>query len=503
MSVAPETVSVAPETVPVAPEGGSRPDDAPAQNPTGNDAEPVQNPSETDAEPAQNTRKTFRWQDAENEDIALAAKGLDTEDRNGKFSVLTLVLLLAARFGQAGRAGLVQALYSGNVAEPEFQNEPGIGMQEIERPVEVEEDGLRHLRIDIRRALPDRRLDKYLAGRLGYLSRTSLQQYIRDGAVTVNGRVVKPSYTIQTGDVILMLVPEPQVTVIQPEPIPIEIIYEDDDILIINKQAGLLVHPAKGNRAGTLLNGLAWLFQQRQQARLAGMGADAPGGSPAPAEEKGALAPLAGDAARPGIVHRLDRDTTGVMVLAKTDLALWRLGRQFELRRVHKTYQAIVHGQLELDEDVIDAPIGEHPRIRERYAVHRDTGRPLGITAKPAITRYKVLRRLPRRGALAGGFSFVELYPKTGRTHQLRVHMSYIGHPIVGDPAYGGGPIYRSQLEGRPDVAEGPIITRQALHARRIEFQHPRTLNIVNFAAPLPNDFVQALEALGGGSAAV
>ncbi len=351
-------------------------------------------------------------------------------------------------------------------------------MQVVETPVEAEEDGLRHLRIHIRRALPGRRLDKYLAGRLGYLSRTALQQYIRDGAVTVNDRTVKPSYTIQTGDVIDMLLPEPEEKLIPPEPIPLEVLYEDRDILAVNKQAGLIVHPARGNPSGTLLNALAYYFQQRDAGDL--------GDLPAP-----------GGWYRPGVVHRLDRDTSGVILLAKTELALWRLGRQFELRRVHKVYNAIVHGQVELDEDVIEAPIGSHPRIRERYAVHRATGRPIPATVRPAVTRYRVLARLTEAGAIAAGFTFLELFPQTGRTHQLRVHMSFIGHPIVGDRTYGGGPIYRSQIEGRPDVAEGPIITRQALHARAIEFQHPRTLKPMSLEAPLPEDFRAALRSLG------
>jgi len=368
------------------------------------------------------------------------------------------------------------------MSPPKRKKPRGAGMQEVETSAEAEADGLRRLRIDIRRALPDRRLDKYLAGRLGEMSRTGLQRYIREGAVTVNGRKVKPSYFIRTGDVIEMLLPEPAEKVIPPEPIPLDVIYEDQDIIAVNKQPGLIVHPGRGNPTGTLLNALAHYFQQR---------AGSLGDLPAP-----------GGWYRPGIVHRLDRDTTGVMILAKTERALWRLGRQFELRRVRKTYQAIVHGQLELDEDVIDAPIGSHPRIRERYAVHRGTGRPFPGTVKPALTRYRVIQRLPRAGAVAAGFSFVELYPQTGRTHQLRVHMSFIGHPVVGDRVYGGGPIYQSQLQGRSDVAEGPIITRQALHARAIEFQHPGTLKTLRLEAPIPDDFLAALRALGSAAPA-
>ena len=351
------------------------------------------------------------------------------------------------------------------------------GMSSVETEIEAEEDGLQHVRIDIRRALPGRRLDKYLSGRLGVaVSRTSLQSYIREGAVTVNGQTVKPSYKIATGDAIDMMLPVVKPKEIPPEPIPLKIVYEDEDLIAINKLADIIVHPARGNWTGTLVNALAYYFSKnwRDIKEL----------------------PNSGEVFRPGIVHRLDRDTTGVMLVAKTELALWRLGHQFEHRQVHKTYTAIVHGLVKLDEDVIDAPIGKHPRIREKYAVHRGTGRPYPSTTKDAVTRYKVLRRFQRIGRSNAAFTLLELYPRTGRTHQLRVHAGYIGHPIVGDKMYGGGPIYRSQLEGRPDFAEGPLITRQALHAHTIEFHHPRTGKTMTLQAPWPDDFNSTLETL-------
>ncbi len=351
-------------------------------------------------------------------------------------------------------------------------------MEVVETPIATEaEDGLEHLRIDIRRALPDRRLDKYLAGRLGKdISRTALQQVIREGNVTVNGRTVKPSYVIRTADQIDMMLPPLRPKEIPPEPIPLDVVYEDEDILAINKQADLIVHPARGNWTGTLVNALAYYFRLnwRDIAEL----------------------PTRGEVFRPGIVHRLDRDTTGIMLIAKSELALWRLGRQFELRKIQKTYTAIVHGVLSTEEDVIDMPIGKHPKVREKYAVHRDTGRPYPVTSKEAITRYKVLQRFDRLRACRAGFTLVELYPQTGRTHQLRVHMSFIGHPIVGDRMYGGGPVYRSQLLGHPDVAEGPLITRQALHAHTIQFHHPRSGKEMSLTAPWPADFVHALKEL-------
>ena len=357
------------------------------------------------------------------------------------------------------------------------QKNAGDGLEVTETPIEADEDGLRHVRIDIRRALPNRRLDKYLSGRLGAnYSRTALQQYIREGNVTVNGRLVKPSYVIRTADAIDMTLPLIKPREIPPEPIPLEIVYEDDDLLAINKQADLIVHPARGNWTGTLVNGLAHYFSRNWR-------------------DIGEL-PTSGQVFRPGIVHRLDRDTTGIMLVAKTELALWRLGRQFELREVRKTYSAIVHRIVEHDEDVIDMPIGRHPKIREKHAVHRGTGRAYPVTTKPAVTRYKVLERLRNVGDSSACFTLVEMYPKTGRTHQLRVHMSYIGHPIVGDRMYGGGPIYRSQLAGHADRAEGPLITRQALHAHTIEFRHPRSGEPMKLQAPWPDDFTETLEEL-------
>ena len=347
----------------------------------------------------------------------------------------------------------------------------------VETDVEPEEDGLRHVRIDIRRARRGRRLDKYLAGRLGKdTSRTALQRYIREGNVTVNGQVVKPSYVIRSSDTIDMMLPAVKPREIPPEPIPLDIVYEDDDLLGINKQADLIIHPARGNWTGTLVNGLAYYFQKnwRDIKDL----------------------PTSGEAFRPGIVHRLDRDTTGILLIAKTDLALWRLGYQFEHRKIQKTYTALVHGTVRLDEDVLDLPIGRHPRFREKYAVHRVTGRPYPAASKSAVTRYKVLRRFPRVGPAAARFTLVELYPKTGRTHQLRVHMSYLKHPIVGDRMYGGGPLYRSQLMGRHDEAVGPILTRQALHAHTIEFAHPRDHRAMKLEAPLPKDFQDAIQEL-------
>ncbi|MBN1943172.1 MAG: RluA family pseudouridine synthase [Phycisphaerae bacterium] len=363
-------------------------------------------------------------------------------------------------------------------ADPEQLSE---GLEFEETPIEAEEDGLRHVRLDIRRALPDRRLDKYLAGRLGKdVSRNVLQRYIREGNVTVNGRAVKPSYIIRTGDSIDMMLPEVKPHEIPPEPIPLDVIYEDNDVMAVNKQTGLIIHPARGNWSGTLVNALAYYFRENWRQ---------------PGDVSIGDLPVRDEEFRPGIVHRLDRDTTGVILIAKTELALYRLGWQFEHRKIQKTYTAIVHGQLPLEEDVIDAPIGKHPRLKELYSVSRKTGREFPMMAKQAVTRYKVVQRLfPPH--IEKGFTFVELSPKTGRTHQLRVHMSFLGHPIVGDRLYGGGPLYLSQLDGQSDRAEGALITRQALHAHTIEFKHPRSGAMTTLTAPWPEDFTQTLAEL-------
>jgi len=351
------------------------------------------------------------------------------------------------------------------------------GMDVVETQLSAEDDGLEHLRIEVRRTRTNRRLDKYLAGRLGKdTSRNALQRYIREGNVTVNDKVVKPSYTIRIGDLIDMMLPQVKKQEIPAEDIPLDVIFEDDDLIAINKQANLIVHPARGNWTGTLVNALAWYFKMnwRDIAEL----------------------PTNGQVFRPGIVHRLDRDTTGVMLVAKSELALWRLGWQFEHRKIQKTYTAICHGLFKLDEDIIDHPIGKHPKIREKYAVHRKTGKPYPATTKQAVTRYKVLQRIRNAGQSQASFTLVELYPKTGRTHQLRVHTSAMGHPIAGDKMYGGGPLYLSQLQGQNDRAEGPLIVRQALHAHTIEFAHPRTNKPMTLEAPWPKDFTETLEVL-------
>ncbi|MHC4264937.1 MAG: RluA family pseudouridine synthase [Planctomycetota bacterium] len=295
------------------------------------------------------------------------------------------------------------------------------------------------LRLQVGRSIKERRIDKYLHGRFSNFSRVKLQKIIKDGNVKVNNERVKASFKLNPGDVIELALPEQVKTEIFPEEIPLNIIYEDDDIIVINKQADLIVHPARGNTHGTLVNALAYYSNK--------------------------LSNVQGNL-RPGIIHRLDRNTTGVMVVAM----------------VKKNYLAIVHGCPDLTSDRINAPLGVHPRIREKYAIRSEGG-------KEAVTFYGVIEEFR-------GYSLMKLSPRTGRTHQIRVHLSYIKHPIVGDDMYGGKVVYRWQLADEEPAMEEAIINRPALHALALEFKHPGTGKVINFEAPIPEDMQNLLEML-------
>ncbi|MHC4624398.1 MAG: RluA family pseudouridine synthase, partial [Planctomycetota bacterium] len=302
----------------------------------------------------------------------------------------------------------------------------------------------------------ERRVDKYLHGRFSNFSRGMLQEIIKAGGVKVNGKaVVRPSFKLSPGDQIDLTLPERPSKEIEAEEIPLNIIYEDDDIIVLNKQADMIVHPARGNTHGTLVNALAFYSDELSS----GLGEF-----------------------RPGIVHRLDRNTTGVMVVTKNEAAQWKVAKQFERREVRKNYLAIVHGTPDLTADRVNVPLGVHPRIREKYAIRPEIG-------KEAVTFYEVVEGFR-------GFSLVRLRPKTGRTHQIRVHLSYIKHPIVGDDMYGGKLVYPWQLAGVEPAVEDPVIDRCALHASTLEFKHPTTGKMVKFEAPLPDDMQKLLDML-------
>jgi 23S rRNA pseudouridine1911/1915/1917 synthase len=348
-----------------------------------------------------------------------------------------------------------------------------------------DDDGLARVSFTLQRDL-NKRLDKYLTDRISFMSRAQLQKLIDLGGVTVNGRPAKASTRLRVGDTVDVIVPPPPAKEIQPEPIPITVIYEDEQLLVLNKSPDIIVHPARSHNTGTLLNALVHYFQTTGQGGLSSVGKEL---------------------ARPGVVHRLDRKTSGVMVIAKDEEAHWKLGRQFEHRTTDKRYLALVEGVIETDADAIDAPIGPSPSRakgqREKMAIRHDE---LG---KPALTIFRVRERYHARsaGGVVNGYTLVELELKTGRTHQIRVHMSFYGYPLVGDDMYEGHAL-RAEALGR-DAAraiaaersqrgQDPslILDRQALHAAMLGFRHPVTQQPVVFTAPLPPDLAEAVAVL-------
>jgi len=312
----------------------------------------------------------------------------------------------------------------------------------------------------------DKRLDRYLVDRVPFLSRTSVQRLIAEEGVRVNGRIARKSVRLHAGDEVLVTLPPPPSSEIPAEEIPIEIIYEDADLLVLNKQPDIIVHPARGNLSGTLLNALIWHFRHRSEGGLSTVGE--------------ALA-------RPGVVHRLDRFTTGAMVVAKSDLAHWRLARQFEQRTTEKRYLALVHGDFAGGTEVLDQPIGAHPINRLRYSVRWDE---LG---KPALTIVRPRERY-------GDFTLLEIELRTGRTHQIRVHLSHAGFPIAGDDLYGGRHVSVGDIVGPAGTAEHSprhmLLIRQALHAALLGFEHPITRARRRFLAPIPADIGQVITLL-------
>ncbi len=336
----------------------------------------------------------------------------------------------------------------------------------IRRTDPQDDGGQRHVRLVIRRKLPGHRLDKYLHGRFRKVSRTIIQRLIKKGEITVNGKPTKASYEMEGGDVVDLHFPPPEPYEVTPEDIPLDIVYEDDFVLAVNKAVGMIVHPATRTQRGTVANALA-----HYSSRLA----------------------KTDNPFRPGIVHRLDKNTSGIMIVAKTEEAHWRLALQFEKRTTQKTYTAVVHGNPEYDEDIINVPIGRHPTVYDRYIATGFAER-MGAKfekklSKEAVTRYQVIERFV-------GFSLVELFPKTGRTHQLRIHMSHIRHPIVGDPFYGGRHLSIRDITGRPDDPSEPRFTRQMLHAHRLIVQHPIYEKPLELEAPLATDMRELIDLL-------
>ncbi len=315
-----------------------------------------------------------------------------------------------------------------------------------------------------------KRLDIFLAGELsgvspgGTFSRSGIQKMIVEGQVTLNGQATKPGARIKLGDLIEIRWPPVKEASIQAEPLPLEILYEDEDCIVLNKAAGMVVHPAAGRWAGTLVNALLY-----HCPNLEGIGGER----------------------RPGIVHRLDKDTSGVMVVAKRDQAFHQIARQFKERLVHKEYLALVWGQVEPRQGIIDRFIGRHRADRKRMSsLYAIAPKREATTAWLVEERFRVGLRSNRYCRV----SFLRLRPQTGRTHQIRVHLADEGYPIVGDRIYGPRPadLLRSGM-ALPALLEFP---RQALHAAALTFNHPRTGARVEFQAPLPDDMRRMLDLL-------
>ncbi len=456
---------------------------------------------------------------------------------------------------ESSRRGSRRFEQSGNPSPASIEPVP-LDLNEEGIDAEVpEEDGLfgegaQQRRFIIKRDVR-RRVDVYLLDRLKGISRNRIQKLIDLGGVKVNDKAPKASTVILKGDVIDVILPAPAIRTIEPEDIPLHILYEDPHFIVVNKQAGLIVHPARSHVAGTLLNALAHHFMQSRVAigqafrshssrgfreptrgpgsptwnrrKGAGAGGDQrqqmvsdsaaslaitpPGtlssASPGSKEYDGppviveGLSEVGAAECRPGVIHRLDRYTTGVMVVAKTDEAHWGIARQFEDRTTNKSYLALVHGNFDESVFVIDEPLGKHPTIREAYAVRRDAQSRASVTICRVREQYR-------------GYSLIELELKTGRTHQIRVHMSYMGHPIIGDIIYGGEPIGEAELTNPPQAAGARklqtyarsredglrmeakaaersdiILYTPALHAGLLSFVHPTTRETVCFTAPL------------------
>ncbi|WP_283601697.1 RluA family pseudouridine synthase [Ligilactobacillus aviarius] len=283
------------------------------------------------------------------------------------------------------------------------------------------------------------RIDKVLTTLEPEITRSQLKNLINDGHVTVNGQAVKPKYKVQAGDKISLVKPEPQSLELTPENIPLDIVYEDDDVIVVNKPQGMVVHPAPGHPDHTLVNALLYH-------------------SP--------LSTING-AFRPGIVHRIDKDTSGLLMVAKNDLAHQSLAEQLRNKTNKREYLALVYGQIKEDEGTIDAPLGRNPQDRKKQAVVKG--------GRHAVTHFKIIKRYDN-------FTLVKCILETGRTHQIRVHMKYIGHPLVGDPLYG------------PRKVIGK--NGQFLHAALLGFKHPRTGKEMVFEAPLPENFQKMLDKL-------
>lgn len=330
-------------------------------------------------------------------------------------------------------------------------------MQEIE---DEEEELYQHHRFEVDKGQSILRVDKYLMSRMQNASRNKIQDAIETGAVRVNEAIIKANYKVKPLDVITVLLPEPpRNTEIIPQNIPLDIVYEDDELLVVNKPAGMVVHPAHGNWEGTLVNALVYHFQNL------------------PTHRNGEI--------RPGLVHRIDKDTSGLLVIAKTETAMTHLAKQFFDHSIERTYNALVWGELKTDEGTITGHVGRSLKDRKIMTVFPD-----GSMGKDATTHYKVLKKLRY-------VSLVQCNLETGRTHQIRVHFKHIGHPLFNDTTYGGDRILRGTVFSKYEQFVTncfKMCPRQALHAKSLGFIHPKTGEFLQFDTELPEEMQQVIQ---------
>jgi len=331
-------------------------------------------------------------------------------------------------------------------------------MAEYKVENELEEELYEHHRFEASKGQSALRVDKFLMNLIENTTRNKIQQAAESGSILVNDVAVKSNYKVKAGDVVRLVLAHPTYDqLLTPENIPLDIVYEDDQLLVINKPAGMVVHPGHGNYSGTLVNALAYHFENLPM----------------------------NSSERPGLVHRIDKDTTGLLVVAKTELAMAYLSKQFAEKTSEREYVALVWGNIEEDEGTVEGNIGRHDTNRMRMAVHESDEK-----GKPAVTHYKVLERF-------GYVTLVSCQLETGRTHQIRVHMKHIGHTLFNDERYGGDAILKGTTFTKyKQFVDNcfKVLPRQALHAKTLGFEHPITKEFLRFNSPIPQDLLDCIE---------
>ena len=331
-------------------------------------------------------------------------------------------------------------------------------MADYKVETELEDELYEHHRFEASKGQSSLRVDKFLMNMIENSTRNKIQQAAENGSILVNDVAVKSNYKVKAGDVVRLVLAHPTYEqLLTPENIPLDIVYEDDQLLVINKPAGMVVHPGHGNYSGTLVNALAYHFENLPM----------------------------NSSERPGLVHRIDKDTTGLLVVAKTELAMAYLTKQFAEKTSEREYVALVWGNIEEDEGTVEGNIGRHDTNRMRMAVHESDEK-----GKPAVTHYKVLERF-------GYVTLVSCQLETGRTHQIRVHMKHIGHTLFNDERYGGDAILKGTTFTKyKQFVDNcfKVLPRQALHAKTLGFEHPISKEFLRFDTPIPQDLQECIE---------